>query len=122
MTNSPMRSQRRIDELKAIAEGCNLSKDQARIFGDLRSTATWEKLLLAHGLEFDHKSEITSPDSSTVSNEEPRQINLMQWVDFSQALALALASVGFAVMVLGMFPRINPLNLLPVKITIQVGK
>ncbi|MEG3923095.1 hypothetical protein QUA07_28870 [Microcoleus sp. T3_A4] len=121
-TLAPFKSSRRIDELKAIAESCNLTKDQARQFGDLRATATWEKLLSSHGLEFDRKPEITSIDGSTVSNEIPHQINLLEWVDFGQALALALASVGCALLILGQFPRINPLNLFPVKITIQVGK
>ena len=108
---------RRIDCLKQLAFDCNLTSDQARIFGDLRSTATWEKLLLAHGLEFDRKPEIPAPQNQ----ESARQINLMQWVDWSQALALALASVGLALLILGMFPRINPLNILPIRINIQIG-
>lgn len=121
-TLAPFKSSRRIDELKAIAESCNLTKDQARQFGDLRSTATWEKLLLAHGLEFDRKPEISSPDIPTNSKESSHQINLLEWLDWAQALTLALASVGLALLILGQFPRINPLNLFPVKITIQVGK
>ncbi|MEG4521149.1 hypothetical protein [Microcoleus sp. AT9b-C5] len=113
---------RRIDQLKALAYDCNLTTDEARKFGDPRATATWEKLLSAHGLEFDRKPEITSNKVASASVEAPHQINLIEWVDWVQALALALASVGFTVLVLGMFPRINPLNLFPVKITIQVGK
>ncbi|MEG3900184.1 MULTISPECIES: hypothetical protein [unclassified Microcoleus] len=110
---------RRIDCLKQLAFDCNLTNDQARIFGDLRSTVTWEKLLLAHGLEFDRKPE---PLDTTLSNQEPsRQINLLEWIDWAQALALALASVGLALLILGMFPRINPLNILPIRINIQIG-
>lgn len=111
---------RRIDYLKQLAFDCNLTNDQARIFGDLRSTATWEKLLLAHGLEFDRNSQ--PPDTAPFDQQSARQINLTDWIDWTQAFALALASVGLALLILGLFPRINPLNLLPVRITIQVGK
>ncbi|MEG5136022.1 MULTISPECIES: hypothetical protein [unclassified Microcoleus] len=58
----PLVSHRRIDQLKALARDCNLSKEEARTFGKLSSTATWEKLLLAHGLEFDRK--ITTTDNT----------------------------------------------------------
>ena len=112
---------RRIDALRQLAYDCGLTNEQARVFGKLSATATWEKLLLAHGLEFDC-SNSQPPDTAFSSHETARQINLTDWIDWSQALALALASVGFAVLLLGLFPRINPLNLLPVKITIQVGK
>jgi hypothetical protein len=116
----PMLSRRRIEHLKQLAYDCNLTNEQARTFGKLTATATWEKLLLAHGLEFDPKSE---PLDTALSNNEPtRQINLTDWIDWSQALALALASVGFAVLILGLWPRINPFNLLPpVRINIQIG-
>ena len=111
---------RRIDQLKELAYDCGLTNDQARIFGKLTATSTWEKLLLAHGLEFERKYE---PLDTAISSQEPaRQINLMQWIDWAQALALALASVGLAVMILGLFPRINPLQLPQLKITIQIGK
>jgi len=118
----PPASCRRIDHLKTVAYSCGLCDTEARKFGKLTATKTWEALLTSHGLEFDRKPEITSIDAPTVSIENPRQINLLEWVDLGQAFALAIASVGFAVLILGMFPRINPLNLLPVKITIQVGK
>ncbi len=117
----PAVSHRRIDQLKQLAYDCNLTNEQARIFGKLSTTATWEKLLLAHGLEFE-KSE-TKNDRVAIANRElPRQINLLEWVDFGQLLALVLASAGFAVLVLSLWPRINPLNLFPpVKIQIQIG-
>ena len=118
----PMRSRRRIEHLKQLAYDCGLTNEQARTFGKLTATATWEKLLLAHGLEFEPRIETSSNTVAPANQENGHQINLLEWVDFGQALALALASVGFALLVLGMFPRINPLNLLPVKITIQVGK
>ena len=81
--SEPMRSRRRIEHLKQLAYDCNLTNEQARTFGKLTATATWEKLLLAHGLEFDRKPEITSPDISIVSTESQRQINLTDWIDWS---------------------------------------
>ena len=116
----PLVSRRRIEHLKALAYDCGLTADEARKHGKLTATATWEKLLLAHGLEFDRKPQ--SPDTASSSHETVHQIKLTDWIDWSQALALAFASVGFALLIIGLFPRINPLNLLPVKITIQVGK
>jgi len=118
----PMRSRRRIEHLKQLAYDCGLINQQARTFGKLTATVTWEKLLLPHGLEFEPRIETSSNTVASANQEKSRQINLLEWVDFGQAFALALTSVGFAVLLLGMFPRINPLNLLPVKITIQVGK
>ena len=113
---------RRIDRLKQLAFDCNLSELDARQFGKLTATATWEKLLTSHGLEFEPKIETTPNTVAVASQESNRQINLLEWIDFGQAFALALASVGFALLILGMFPRINPLNLFPVKITIQIGQ
>ena len=111
-------STRRIDQLKQLAYDCNLTNSDAKVFGKLTATATWEKLLLAHGLEFD----TTQPRDTGLSNHEPAcQINLLEWIDWAQALTLALASVGLALLILGNFPRLNPLNLFPIKITIQIG-
>ncbi|MEG4109888.1 hypothetical protein [Microcoleus sp. S13_C5] len=114
----PMRSRRRIEHLKKLAYDCNLTNEQARQHGKLTATATWEKLLLAHGLEFDRKpAEITPAPVN-----QHQSINLFEWIDWGQAFALALASVGFAVCLLSLWPRINPLNLLPpVRINIQIG-
>ncbi|MEG4121866.1 hypothetical protein QUA43_30915 [Microcoleus sp. N9_B4] len=112
---------RRIDYLKSVAYACNFSDSDAKPFGKLSRTATWEALLNQHGLEFEQKIQITPNTVETATNESPHQISLMQWVDFQQLLALALASVTFAVLFFSVFPRVNPLNLLPVKITIQIG-
>ena len=118
----PMRSRRRIEHLKQLAYDCNLTNEQAREFGKLTATATWEKLLTSHGLEFEPKIEITSNTVATANQESTRQINLLEWVDFGQLMATSLAAVGFAVMVLILCPRINPLNLFPpVRINIQIG-
>jgi hypothetical protein len=126
---------RRIDALRQLAYDCGLTNEQARNFGKLTATATWEKLLSAHGLEFESsRIEITNNKVATASQESSggglctqsspvaRQLNLLEWVDFGQLLAVSLASVGFAVLVLSLWPRINPLNLFPpVRINIQIG-
>jgi hypothetical protein len=113
---------RRIDALRQLAYDCGLTNEQARDFGKLTATATWEKLLLAHGLEFEPRIETTNNTVATANQESPRQLNLLEWVDFGQLLAVSLASVGFAVLVLSLWPRINPLNLFPpIRINIQIG-
>lgn len=118
----PIRSRRRIEHLKQLAYDCNLTNEHARTFGKLTATATWEKLLLAHGLEFDRKPEITPNTSQSAPVNQHQSINFFEWIDFGQLIAVSLASVGFAVLVLSLWPRINPLNLLPpVKINIQIG-
>ncbi len=119
----PMRSRRRIEHLKQLAYDCNLTNEQARTFGKLTATATWEKLLLAHGLEFDCNLSVTPNTVAVASQESNRQINLLEWVDFGQLIAVTLASAGLSVLLLSLWPRINPLNLLPpVRINIQIGQ
>jgi hypothetical protein len=114
---------RRIEHLKQLAYDCNLTAEQARKYGKLSATATWEKLLTAHGLEFEPKTEINNNTVATANQESPRQLNLLEWVDFGQLLAVSLASLGFAVLVLSLWSRINPLNLFPpVRINIQIGE
>jgi len=122
MSKPSIVSCRRIDRLRQLAYDCNLTDDEARKFGKLTATKTWEALLTSHSLEFESKPEISPSNIAPASNIQSSSCNLLEWVDFGQALALALASVGFAALILGMFPRINPLNLLPVKITIQIGQ
>jgi hypothetical protein len=118
----PVVSCRRIDRLRQLAYDCNLTDDEARKFGKLTKTSTWEALLSSHGLEFEPKLEISLSNVAPASNIQSSSCNLLEWVDFGQALALALASVGFAVLVLSLWPRINPLNLFPpVRINIQIG-
>jgi hypothetical protein len=121
-THRPLVSRRRIEHLKQLAYDCNLTAEQAREYGKLSATATWEKLLTAHGLEFEPKTETTRNTVTIANQESPRQLNLLEWVDFGQLLAVSLASLGFAVLVLSLWPRINPLNLFPpVRINIQIG-
>jgi len=118
----PMLSRRRIEHLKQLAYDCGLTAEEARQHGKLTATATWEKLLLAHGLEFDRNLSTTSNTVAVASQESTRQINLLEWVDFGQLIAVTLASAGLSVLLLSLWPRINPLNLLPpVRINIQIG-
>jgi hypothetical protein len=113
---------RRIDALRQLAYDCGLTNEQARVFGKLSATATWEKLLTAHGLEFEPRIEFANNTAIIANKESPRQLNFLEWVDFGQLLAVSLASVGFAVLLLSLWPRINPLNLFPpVRINIQIG-
>jgi hypothetical protein len=41
----PLASYRRIDQLKAIAFDCGFTSEDAKQFGKLSKTATWEALL-----------------------------------------------------------------------------
>jgi hypothetical protein len=114
---------RRIGALRQLAGDCGLTNEQARAFGKLSATVTWEKLLTAHGLEFEPRTETANNAVATANQESSRQINLLDWVDFGQLLAVSLASIGFAVLVLSLWPRINPLNLIPpIRINIQIGE
>jgi hypothetical protein len=113
---------RRIEHLKQLAFDCNLTAEQAREYGKLSATATWEKLLTAHGLEFEPKIQSTNNTVATANQESPRQLNLLEWIDFGQLFAVSLASISCAVLILSLWPRINPLNLFPpIRINIQIG-
>jgi hypothetical protein len=46
------RSYRRIDQLKAIAFDCGFSNEDAKLFGKLSKTATWEAMLETYGIPF----------------------------------------------------------------------
>ncbi|XZN90102.1 MAG: hypothetical protein ACM65M_21075 [Microcoleus sp.] len=120
MTN-PIVNRRRIDGLKDIAYACNLTNEQARIFGKLSKTSTWEALLKSHNLEYETKSEISHNIVATASQENSHQINFFEWVDFGQLITLTLAGVGLFALLLSLWPR--TLNFIPhpVKITIQIG-
>ena len=118
----PLVSRRRIEYLKQLAYDCNLSNEEARKFGKLSATKTWESLLSAHGLEFEPKPEINSDIVAPGNGGQIHSINLWEWVNLSQLLAVSAATAGLVILLLNLWPRINPLNLFPiVKITIQVG-
>jgi hypothetical protein len=117
----PLVNRRRIDGLKDIAYACNLTNEQARTFGKLSKTSTWELLLKSHNLEYETKPEISDNIVATASLENPHQINFFEWVDFGQLITLTLAGVGLFVLLMTLWPRTLNLIPRPVKITIQIG-
>ena len=150
-------SYRRIDHLKAIALDCGFTNEDAKQFGKLSKTATWEALLETYGIPLesvgtldsvldtvlDTRLEVVdsvdkgvdnkaqSPDTSDWTNDASfplcnftpqNSTNFLEWVDFGQLIALALASVGLFVLAMSLWRQINPLNLFPpVKVNIQIG-
>jgi hypothetical protein len=139
MSKPPLISHRRIDHLKARAFDCGFTNEDAKQFGKLSKTATWETLLHTYGISLhpvdtvdsnvDSKiqsldtGDWTNDDSWTVCNFTPQNsANFLEWVDFGQLIALALASVGVFVLAMSLWRQINPLNLFPpVRINIQIG-
>jgi len=131
----PLISYRRIDQLKARAFDCGFSNEDAKQFGKLSKTATWEALLKTYGIPLqvvdtvDSKaqsldtSDWTNDGSWTVCNfTRQNSTNFLDWVDFGQLIALALASAGVFVLLVSLWRQINPLNLFPpVRINIQIG-
>jgi hypothetical protein len=118
----PLVSRRRIEYLKQLAYDCNLSNEEARKFGKLSATKTWEALLTSHGLEFEPKSEIINDIVAPGNSGQTHSINLWEWVNLSQLLAVSAATAGLVILLLNLWPRLNPFNLFPqIKITIQIG-
>lgn len=135
----PTVSYRRIDQLKARAFDCGFTNEDARQFGKLSKTATWEALLHTYGIpsqvvdtfdtcvdtqaqSFD-TSGWTNDGSSPVCSFTPKNsTSFLDWVDFGQLIALALASAGVFLLAMGLWRQINPLNLFPpVRVNIQIG-
>jgi hypothetical protein len=134
MTKS-VASCRRIDRLKVIAFDCGFTNEDARQFGKLSKTATWEALLHTYGIPSQVVDTVdtqaqsldtsgwTNDGSSPVCSFTPKNsTSFLDWVDFGQLIALALASAGVFLLAMGLWRQINPLNLLPpVKVNIQIG-
>src|SRR5919199_4077544 len=139
--SKPIVSYRRIDQLKAIAFDCGFTSQDAKQFGKLSKTATWEALLETYGIPpqvvdsvdsiVDTKAQ--SLDTSDWTNDgsfpvcnftRQNSTNFLDWVDFGQLIVLALASAGVFVLAMSMWRQINPLNLLPspIRINIQIGQ
>ena len=153
-------SYRRIDHLKAIALDCGFSNEDAKQFGKLSKTATWEALLETYGIPLESVDTVDTLDKmiDTVLDTKPQAVdtvdtgvdnkaqspdtidwtndasfplcnftpqnstNFLEWVDFGQLIALALASVRLFVLAMSLWRQINPLNLFPpVRINIQIG-
>jgi hypothetical protein len=134
----PIVSCRRIDQLKAIAFDCGFTNEDAKRFGKLSKTATWEALLETYGIPSQvvdivdtvsmeaqslDTSDWTNDASFPVCNFTPQNsTNFLDWVDFGQLIALVLASAGVFVLAMSLWRQINPLNLLPpVRVNIQIG-
>jgi hypothetical protein len=130
---------RRIDRLKALAIEQGFTNEDAKQFGKLSKTATWEALLETYGVplhpvdtvdsDVDKKaqtldtSDWTNDGSFPVCNfTRQNSTNFLEWVDVGQLIALALVSVGVFVLAMSLWRQINPLNLFPpVRINIQIG-
>ena len=123
--SKPLASYRRIDHLKAIAFDCGFTNQDAKQFGKLSKTATWEALLETYGIPsqvvdtFDTavNGETQSLDTSDWTNDacfpvcnftQKNSTNFLDWVDFGQLIALALASVGVFVLLVSLWRQINP--------------
>jgi hypothetical protein len=138
----PAVSRRRIDRLRAIAFDRGFTNEDAKQFGKLSKTATWEALLELYLVEGESLDTLldTPPDivdttvdsvdtlhwtndgSSPVCSFSRQNSTFLDWVDFGQLIALALASVGVFVLAMSLWRQINPLNLFPsVRVNIQIG-
>ena len=134
----PLVSYRRLDHLKAIALDRGFSNEDAKQFGKLSKTATWEALLKTHGISLQAvntvdktvDTNIQSHDTSGWTNDGSFPVcdftrpnsSFLDWVDFGQLVAFVLASAGVFVLAMSMWRQINPLNLFPpVKVNIQIG-
>ena len=135
----PIVSYRRIDQLKAIAFDCGFTNSDAKQFGKLSKTATWEALLKTYGIplqavdSFDNivDTEAQSLDTSDWTNDgsfpvchftRQNSTNFLDWVDFGQLIAFLLVSAGVFVLAMSLWRQINPLNLFPpVRVNIQIG-
>jgi hypothetical protein len=135
----PLVSYRRIDQLKTIALDCGFTNEDAKQFGKLSKTATWEALLSTYGIPLQSvdsvdtsvDTEVQSLDTSDWTNDgsfpvcnftPKNSTNFLGWVDFGQLIALALASAGVFVLAMSLWRQINPLNLFPpVRVNIQIG-
>jgi len=138
MSNKPpLISHRRIDHLKARAFDSGFTNEDAKQFGKLSKTATWEALLETYGIPLQIvdvdivDSKAQSLDTSDWTNDgsfpvcnftRHNSTNFLDWVDFGQLIALALASAGVFVLAMSLWRQINPLNLFPpVRVNIQIG-
>ncbi|UNU22930.1 hypothetical protein [Microcoleus vaginatus] len=159
----PIVSYRRIDQLKAIAFDRGFTNEDARQFGKLSKTATWEALLelyLVDGESLDTANVDSVDSAGNFVDTTPEPLDLqrvdtvdkigidsvdtldwtndgsfpvcgftrqnstfLDWVDLGQLIALVLASAGVFVLAMSLWRQINPLNLFPspVRINIQIG-
>jgi hypothetical protein len=145
----PLVSYRRIDQVKMRALNCGFTNEDAKQFGKLSKTATWEALLETYGIPLQGVDSVDSALDNTLDTVDTlesvgvdtvdildwtndgsfpvcgftrQNSSFLDWVDFSQLIALVLASAGVFVLAMSMWRQINPLNLFPpVRINIQIG-
>jgi hypothetical protein len=67
MNKQPIVSHRRIDQLRAIASDCGFRNEDAKRFGKLSKTATWEALLKTYGIPPQLVDTVDSVDNQTQS-------------------------------------------------------
>jgi hypothetical protein len=124
-----------------IAFDCGFSNEDAKQFGKLSKTATWEALLKTYGIPLQGVDTVdivdrtvdtylqsldtsgwTKNGSFPVCDFTPPNSSFLDWVDFGQLVVLVLASAGVFVLAMSMWRQINPLNLFPpVRVNIQIG-
>jgi hypothetical protein len=63
------KSNRRIDQLIAIALDCGFGNEDAKDFGKLTKTATWEAMLETYGIPFPEDN-VDNVDSSVDTEEK----------------------------------------------------
>jgi hypothetical protein len=63
------KSNRRIDQLIAIALDCGFGNEDAKDFGKLTKTSTWEAMLETYGIPFPEDN-VDSVDSSVDTEEK----------------------------------------------------
>jgi hypothetical protein len=132
-------NRRRIDRLKALAIEQGFTNSDAKQFGKLSKTATWEALLETYSIPLHPvdtvdttvNSKAQSLDTSDWTNDasfpvcnftQKNSTNFLGWVDLGQLIALVLASAAVFMLAMSLWRQINPLNLLPpVRINIQIG-
>ena len=124
MSNKPpLISHRRIDHLKARAFDSGFTNEDAKQFGKLSKTATWEALLETYGIPLQVvdsvnivDSKVQSLDTSDWTNDgsfpvcnftRQNSTNFLDWVDFGQLIALALASAGVFVLAMSLWRQIK---------------
>ena len=134
---------RRIDRLKARALELGFTNADAKEFGKLSKTATWEALLNFYEVETETKPPVDSKYTSVDKVHTPVDAQVwtndgtfpvcdfdaktvaagfFAWVDPLQLLACFLVSIGLFLLLLSVIP--NPFKFIPscVRINIQIGE
>lgn len=137
MAESAVTHYRRIDRLKAQALELGFTNADAKEFGKLSKTATWEALLNFYDVDTEGKPLVdskytpvdmvdwTNDGTFPVCNFDARittAASFLSWVDPLQLLACFLVSIGLFVLLLSVIP--NPFKFVPscIRINIQIGE